>query len=83
MTTIRKDSIATFVLAQYDLNPKIGTNDLISKVLEFKSTSKFNAKHVAWYRSQIRHGIYKERVNQETRNVLGLLRSTDIVETSV
>ena len=74
-----KTSIASFVLATFDVKPSIGTEDLISKVkdacksgkLKVAST-KFQATHVAWYRYQIRKGIYKNRVKPATLKAMAL-----------
>ena len=72
-----KMSIARFVLQEFDTNPKIETEVLIEKVKKLNPKSKFKDTHVAWYKYQIRHGIYQERVKAGTRKELGLLRSVD------
>ncbi len=70
---VEKVSIAKFVLSMFDVDPSIGTQTLIDKVLKAckdgilkVSETKFQSTHVAWYRYQIRKGIYKNRVKPET-----------------
>ena len=72
-----KISIARFVLMEFDTNPRIETKVLIEKVKKLNPQSKFKETHVAWYKYQIRHGLYQERVKPATRKELGLLRSVD------
>ena len=73
------DSIAKFVLMQFDIKPSISTSDLIEKVQTAAKKSAFNQKvtrfqasHVAWYRYQIRKGIYQKRVKPATVKALAL-----------
>ena len=78
-TMSEKKSIASFVLATFDVKPSIGTEDLISKVKDAckkgvlkAASTKFQATHVAWYRYQVRKGIYKTRVKPATLKEMSL-----------
>ena len=67
-----KKIIARFVLSQFDTNPDISTQELVNRVKKYVPTSKFSPTHVAWYKFQIRHGIYAKRVKSETFKKLQL-----------
>lgn len=72
-------SISKFVLNEFEKDPSIGTVELIERVQKAskegrvtKKDSKFSKTHVAWYKYQIRKGIYRDKVSPEMRKELSL-----------
>ena len=53
-----RPTITRHVLDVLSSNPTIGTIELIDSVVHAFPWSKFSKTHVAWYKHQIRKGLY-------------------------